>query len=255
MLMRGLVTLGYFAERVISMADRRMFSKAVTETDQFLEMPLSAQALYFHLGLHGDDEGFVGNPKRIVRMTGAAEDDIKLLIAKGFVIAFDSGVVVIRHWQINNYIQADRRKNTLYVAEKSLLLKSGKMKPYILLTESDTECIQAVSEMDTTCTPRGDKRSIDKISIGGAGGTAPTRTRFCPPSVDEVQEYITSMGYRVSAQGFVDYYIANGWKVGKNSMKDWKAAVRTWNSREKDQQPKVVPRPENDISDLTNLYD
>lgn len=238
------------------MAERRMFSKAIAETDQFLEMPLSAQALYFHLGLHGDDEGFVGNPKRIIRMTGAAEDDIKLLIAKGFVISFDSGVVVIRHWRINNYTQSDRRKDTLYTAEKSLLQAPEKMKPYILLTELDTACIQTVSKTDTTCTPRGDKRSIDKSSIGGAGGDpAPKRKRFTTPTVEEVQAYITSMGYRVSAQSFVDYYIANGWKVGKNPMKDWRAAVRTWNRREKDQQQKVVPRPENDISDLTNLYD
>lgn len=142
------------------MAERRMFARAVIDSDLFLDMPLSTQALYFHLGMHGDDDGFVANPRKIQRMIGASDDDMKLLIVKGFVIIFESGVVVLRHWKIHNYIQADRYKSTLYTTEKSLL-SCEKGKPYAFLSDSDTCCIQPVSNLDTSCT-----RSIGKGSLG-----------------------------------------------------------------------------------------
>ena len=103
------------------MAKRRMFSQQITESDSFLDMPLSAQALYFHLGMSADDDGFVNNPKRIQRVVGANEDDLKLLIAKNFIIAFESGVIVIKHWKMNNYIRSDRYVETAYTEEKSTL--------------------------------------------------------------------------------------------------------------------------------------
>ena len=88
------------------MAQRRMFSKKVTDTDVFLDMPLSTQALYFHLNMHADDDGFVGNINTIKRMIGASKDDEKLLIAKQFLIPFEaSGVVVIKDWRLHNYIR------------------------------------------------------------------------------------------------------------------------------------------------------
>ena len=104
------------------MAQRRMFSKKVTNTDPFLDMPLSAQCLYFHLNMEADDDGFIGNAKTIRRMIGASEDDLKLLLAKEFVIPFDSGVVVIKDWKIHNYIRKDRYNETIYKAEKSTLI-------------------------------------------------------------------------------------------------------------------------------------
>lgn len=103
------------------MAQRRMFSKKITETDKFLEMPLSSQALYFHLSMGADDEGFIDRAKTIQRTIGASDDDMKLLIAKGFLIPFESGVVVIRHWRIHNFIQSDRFQSTIYQKEKSQL--------------------------------------------------------------------------------------------------------------------------------------
>lgn len=103
------------------MAQRRMFSKKITETDKFLEMPLSSQALYFHLSMGADDEGFIDRAKTIQRTIGASDDDMKLLIAKGFLIPFESGVVVIRHWRIHNFIQGDRFQKTIYEKERSLL--------------------------------------------------------------------------------------------------------------------------------------
>ncbi|MBS1007766.1 DnaD domain protein [Leuconostoc suionicum] len=103
------------------MAERRMLSKRVTDTDEFLDMPLSAQALYMHINMHADDDGFVSNVKTIIRMVGAREDDLKILIAKQFIFSFDSGVVVVRNWFIHNYIRKDRYHETLYSDEKQQL--------------------------------------------------------------------------------------------------------------------------------------
>lgn len=103
------------------MAQRRMFSKKITDTDTFLDMPLSSQALYFHLNMHADDDGFVSNAKTIRRMTGASEDDLKLLLAKQFIFSFESGVVVIKDWKIHNYIRKDTYNNTIYSDEKEQL--------------------------------------------------------------------------------------------------------------------------------------
>ena len=103
------------------MSERRMFSKTIIDSDLFLDMPLTAQALYFHLSMRADDDGFINNPKKIQRMIGSSDDELKLLIAKQFIIPFESGIVVIKHWKIHNYIQKDRYKETIYKDEKSLL--------------------------------------------------------------------------------------------------------------------------------------
>lgn len=109
------------------MANKRMFSLSVCDSDVFLEMPMSSQALYFHLNLRADDDGFVNNPKKIQRLVGASEDDLKLLIAKSFVIAFESGVIVIKHWRMHNTLSANRYTETTYLEEKSMLkLKDNK---------------------------------------------------------------------------------------------------------------------------------
>lgn len=103
------------------MAERRMFAKTIIDSDAFLDMPLSTQCLYFHLSMRADDEGFVNNPKKIQRVIGASEDDLKLLIAKSFLIQFETGVVVIKHWKIHNYIRGDRLVPTNYSDERALL--------------------------------------------------------------------------------------------------------------------------------------
>lgn len=128
------------------MAERRMFSKQIIDSDAFLDMPLSAQALYFHLGMRADDDGFVNNAKKIQRMIGASEDDCKLLIAKRFILTFESGVIVIKHWRIHNYIQNDRYKETLYKEEKSKLVLTDKN----AYTEAENcQCIQNGYKVDT----------------------------------------------------------------------------------------------------------
>lgn len=103
------------------MAQRRMFSPDIVDSDAFLDMSPSAQNLYFHLGMRADDDGFVGNPKKILRVIGSNDDDLKLLIAKRFILLFQSGVVVIKHWLIHNLIRADLYKETSYKDEKSTL--------------------------------------------------------------------------------------------------------------------------------------
>ena len=120
------------------MAERRMFTKKITNSDAFIDMPLSTQALYFHLNMEADDDGFNSSPKKIQRMIGASDDDLKLLFAKNFVIPFESGVVVIKHWKLHNYIQNDRYKETVYLEEKNQL-ETKENKVYTLM---DTNCIQ-----------------------------------------------------------------------------------------------------------------
>jgi len=103
------------------MADRRMFSKSIVESDAFTRMPLSAQALYFHLLANADDDGFLGNALGIQRLIGANDDDLRILAARKFIIAFESGVIVIKHWKINNLIRKDRYRETNYRDEKTAL--------------------------------------------------------------------------------------------------------------------------------------
>ena len=139
-----------------------MFAKTIIDSDAFLEMPLSTQCLYFHLSMRADDDGFVNNPKKIQKMLGASEDDLKLLVAKSFVLTFESGVIVIKHWRINNYIRNDRYHETAYQDEKSLLsLKENNA--YTI--NSDIVGIpsgnQTVYQMETEV--RLDKDRLDKV--------------------------------------------------------------------------------------------
>ena len=131
------------------MAERRMFAKSIVLSDAFLDMPMSARCLYFTLGMFADDDGFVGGPKAIMRQCGASQDDMLILLQKRYVLSFESGVIVIKHWRINNYLQNDRRKETTYVEELSTLKLDGKG-AYTEINKNAgseqmyTECIQDV---------------------------------------------------------------------------------------------------------------
>lgn len=150
------------------MAERRMFAKTIVDSDAFLDMPLSTQALYFHLSMRADDDGFINNPKKIQRMIGAADDDLKVLVAKKFIIPFESGIVVIKHWKIHNYIRNDRYKETVYKDEKEQLCEKEN-KAYTL---NETNCLPSgipsgipnVIQMDTQV--RIGKDRIGKDSLG-----------------------------------------------------------------------------------------
>ena len=123
------------------MARRRMFNLDIIDTDLFLEMPQSSRLLYYDLCMRADDDGFVSTPKKIQKIVGCSDDDFKVLISKKFIIPFDTGVVVIKHWKIHNYVQKDRYKETLYTEEKSHLTEEK-----MGLTSL---CIQIVYKMDT----------------------------------------------------------------------------------------------------------
>lgn len=222
------------------MAERRMFAKKITESDSFLDMPSSTQMLYFHLSMNADDDGFVNNPKKIQRMCGASDDDFKLLIAKSLVILFESGIIVIKHWKMHNYIQSDRYRPTDYVDEKSMLgIKKNKA---YTLDESKmyTKCIQDVSVgKDSIGKVSIDKNSIVKDSKGESVRGEKTK-RFIPPSVEEVEQYCLERSNNIDAQSFIDFYESKGWMIGKNKMKDWKAAVRTWERSRKQENKENV---------------
>ena len=146
------------------MAERRMFAKTIIDSDAFLDMPLSTQALYFHLSMRADDDGFINNPRKIQRMIGASGDDLKLLLAKSFLIPFDSGIVVIKHWRIHNYIQKDRYKETMYLEEKEQLGVKENKEYTLDKNIVDTQCIHDVYSLETQV--RLGKDSIGKDSIG-----------------------------------------------------------------------------------------
>ena len=131
------------------MAERRMFAKTIIDSDDFLDLPFAAQALYLHLSLRADDDGFVNNPKRIQKMIGAEDKDLYVLIEKSFLIPFSTGIVVIKHWKIHNYIQNDRYKETIYTEEKKKI-KENKNREYQLKTRG-SQPLQDVSKMYPRC--------------------------------------------------------------------------------------------------------
>lgn len=136
------------------MAERRMFARQIIDSDAFLDMPSSTQALYFHLGMRADDEGFINNHKKIQRMINAADDDMRILISKNFVIPFETGVCVIKHWKIHNYIRGDRLQDTVYQDERNKL--SIKNNNVYSMTD---KCLTDVSQMSAEV-------SIGKVRVG-----------------------------------------------------------------------------------------
>lgn len=207
------------------MAERRMFAKTIIDSDAFIDMPLSTQALYFHLSMRADDDGFINNSKRIQRMIGASDDDLKLLFVKNFVIPFETGVVVIKHWKIHNYIRNDRYKETVYLEEKAML-ETKQNNGYTLKNELG---IPNGNQMDTQVRLElgKSKESIDK-------DISKTTNKFVKPTLEEVKQYCLERENNIDPENFIDYYNSVGWKVGKNQMKDWKAAIRTWERRNKE---------------------
>ncbi len=258
------------------MANRRMFSLAVTDTDQFLDLPPAAQALYFHLGMHADDDGFIASPKKIARAAGCGEDELALLVERGLILRFESGVVTVRDWRINNTLRNDRYRETLYTREKRELHldENGR---YLYgpaeedaLRPEEAAPVHAAQPDDAPAEPDGKPDGAPADPDGKPDGepdgsrmlpapepepngtepnqtepnrTEPNRTEqkrestcaakpprayVFPPGIGEVEAYCLESGIRIDVRRFLDYYASNGWRVGKNPMKDWKAAVRNW---------------------------
>ena len=142
-----------------------MFSQKVTETDKFLDMGMTAQSLYFHLGMNADDDGFVGNPKSIKRMIGASEDDLKALVEKDYLIVFEDGVVVIKDWRVSNYVKPDRYTPTIYTDDRKLI-GLDKNKRYQFVSDLETERNQVGTEMKPKRIQSGDKVEPECIQNG-----------------------------------------------------------------------------------------
>lgn len=144
------------------MADKRMFAKTIVDSDNFLEMPMSARLLYYDLGMRADDDGFVNSPKKIMRIIGASTDDMNILIARKFIIPFDSGIVVIRHWRINNYLRKDRYTETTYMDEKNTLAMDEN-KQYLSTSEADSLGIPLGIPSVNAEENRKEEKRIEKI--------------------------------------------------------------------------------------------
>ena len=181
------------------MAERRMFAKTIVLSDAFLDMPLSTRCLYFTLGMLADDDGFVNSPKGIMRQVGASIDDLNLLAAKKFILAFESGVIVIKHWRLHNYIQKDRYKSTKYLDEKGSLTVDER--------GVYTQCIQDVYKMDTQ-----DRLELGEVSIeeDNINNISPSATPKAKPTKHKYGEFknvlLTDEEYEKLRERFPDYH-------------------------------------------------
>ncbi len=231
------------------MAQKRMMSLEVIDTDAFLDMPQSCQLLYFHLNARADDDGFVSNPKRIMRDIGSQSDDLKLLSAKKFIISFSDGVCVIKHWRINNFIRKDIYKETKYLNWKQTLL----IRPNGAYTQTDNGkalpipkghyTIDSVDEALTKRQPSIGKSSIDKDSKEKKREEEPKKeNKFSTPSLKEIKDYCLERKNNVDPDNFLNFYESKGWLIGKNKMKDWRASVRTWENRGSEEKAITPPR-------------
>jgi len=209
------------------MSERRMFSKSITESDMFLDLPPSAQALYFHLSMNADDEGFVNNSKRIRKVCGANEDDLQHLIRNGFLIRFDSGICVITHWKINNTLRKDRFKATNYPEEKAMLventagvysLKKEVEKPVKQSEETPVEEPVEEASYVSEAEPESQKDDVDDSEINAEPEKKSEETAYD-------FETVVNKSY---AEMIFDIYFSHGLPCGKNiiefTMRDFKLA-------------------------------
>lgn len=228
----------------IVLANKRMFSVDVTETDAFLEMPLTAQALYFHLGMQGDDDGFVSNPHSIVRVSGCSESDLTILAQSGYIIMFRSGVIVISDWKVNNNLRNDRYKPTTFQDERSMLSETAN-KRYILNGGNQVDTNGIPSDNQMTPQPNVTQRSSSS-KAAAAAGISNSRTdpdlakivqqyeqtigQFPRSALDKLQNYRSSIPTEVICKAF-DEAAESGhrsWKYVNGILKSWQAdGVRT----------------------------
>lgn len=214
------------------MADRRMFTKKVTDDDNFMALSSSAQALYLHLSMSADDDGFCNQVSISMFKAHASVQDLEALLEKRYIYQFENGVIVIKHWRMANALRKDRYTPTAFQEElRQLQLKDNGS--YTWLPDG----CQSVTER----LPQDSigKNSIDNSSLDNKKENT-KRKSFIPPTVEEVKEYIDSVGSQVDAESFVAFYESKGWMVGKNKMRSWKAAIVTWEKRNglKRSQPK-----------------
>lgn len=234
------------------MAQKRMFSKKITDSDKFLDLPLSAQALYFHLNMHGDDDGFVDNTKTVKRMLGASDGDLRLLMDQNFIIPFESGIVVIKDWRIHNYIPKDRYKPTIHGNEFNRLMTAE--------NGSYTECIQNVYSLDTQI--RLDKSRLDKSRLDEDREDTPPlviiseiyQSKIGVIDGDQFQqlaEYVTLDGMELNV---VIRAITEAADNGKRNFKYILAILRNWKQNGIKTIAQVEERERQRIESKTNSF-
>ena len=236
------------------MAERRMFAKTIIDSDMFLDMPLSTQALYFHLSMRADDDGFINNPRKIQRMIGGSDDDLKVLVMKRFILPFDSGVVVIKHWKIHNYIRNDRYKETVYKDEKAQLLLKENGAYTELPASGIPDDNQDGYQMETQV--RLGEVSLGKSSVGEdiEEAAPPKITRHKYGFYKNV--LLTDEDYAKLQEEFPhDYterierlseYMASHGKSYKNHL----ATIRNWARKDKQQSRPAAPKNSNPFLDM-----
>ncbi|MDQ7160283.1 conserved phage C-terminal domain-containing protein [Lactococcus lactis] len=219
------------------MAQRRMFSKKIVETDFFMEMSPTAKLLYFYLNMSADDDGFVGNPKTIKLISGATDDDLKILIAKQFIIPFESGVVVIKDWKIHNYIQKDRYNQTQYLDEKKQLLVEE--------NGTYTKCIQDVSSLDTQVRLGKSKDRLGKSNNNMSGkpdDVIPYSEIISYLNEKTGRSFRTTEAHKrfIKARWNEDYKLDDFKKVVDNKVADWTGKKINGQPAEKYLQPSTL---------------
>lgn len=262
------------------MSERRMFSLKVVGTDWFLEMPLSTQALYFHLAMRADDDGFVDNPKTITRIIGASQNDYDLLVAKRFILEFGNGVIVIKHWKMNNYIRKDRyiptrfrsEINTLEINDNGSYTEKKDDKEGSLPNGIPNGCQMVYPEYSNLNYTNSNinSNSINNNIILGSNKESShksTQKRFVKPTIEEIQAYCDERNNGIDAVKFYNYYESVGWKIGKSPMKSWKSCIITWERKNQEDTPveqvknvenkEIHQQQENQISveELTKLME
>ena len=238
------------------MAERRMMAKSIIKSDQFLEMPMSSQLLYFHLLSDADDDGFINAPKSIMRVIGAKEDDMRVLQAKGYTIPFDSGVIIIKHWRIHNSLRKDRyNPNPQLENERKQLVINDRKEYELATTWQPLGNHLATSGCHSIGKDSIGKDSIDKDSVySGRDKSQPTHTHFKPPTAEEVKQYCIERNNNIDAEYFVDFQEARGWVLSNGKkMKDWKATIRTWERNNYNRKPVNKNSKEDAINVVSNL--
>lgn len=207
------------------MAEKRMLTKKVTDDDSFQNLSASAQALYLHLTMCADDDGFCRQVNASMFKAHASVQDLEALLSARFLLQFETGVIVIKHWRMANALRKDRYTPTAFQEELSRL----DIKENGAYTERLPSGCQMVTRRLPSGCPSIDKYSLDNDSLDYKGADEPRKpTKFSRPSLEEVKAYCAERHNNVDPQRFIDHYDAVGWKVGKAPMKDWRAAVRTW---------------------------
>jgi hypothetical protein len=207
------------------MAERRMFTKKVTDDDNFMSLSSSAQALYLHLSMSADDDGFCNQVAISMFKAHASVQDLQALLEKRYIYQFDSGVIVIKHWRMANALRKDRYTETAF-QEELAKLKLKKNGSYTLseTTDDDDGCHLVAKRLP--------QDSIGKVNTGKVNKE---RVQNALPTLDEIKAYVTEKGLRMDAEAFFDHYEANGWKQSNgNKIKSWQAAARQWERRESD---------------------